>query len=252
MDKLICVSDYQAKYVNWSAHRAVLKFARDFQPQTVVVNGDLVDLESISKYPATLQARQSLLEDLRAAEDVLAQWRATVDQARIVLVEGNHEARLQKYLTRNAPELEGLPGLTIPELLHTDEHGVEYVGPYGKGLSWHSVYIYHGSVIRKESAYSAAAELKERWTSGVTGHTQRLGSHFFTDGMGIPHQWVEGGCMTTLEPSRTAPAHMRPKQQNWQNGFVVGMATEDGWNLYPIMIYNDRFRVPGYGQYDAS
>jgi hypothetical protein len=156
-----------------------------------------------------------------------------------VVIEGNHEERLAKFLRDQAPELDDLPGLTVERLLEIPSRpNVEYVGPYGAGIDWHSVHIYHG---RYTGTNAGRRELASRWTSGISGHTQRLSATYFTDGFGVPHAWFEDGAMTIVEPGKMAPARYRQVQPDWQQGLVIGEAEGDNWNVEPIAMYKQQF-----------
>lgn len=242
LDRLVIVSDHQARYADWATHAAVCMFLKDFQPHTLVVNGDLLDLEAISTFRSSLTKRQSILEDIHAGSDILRHYRITCPKARIVLIEGNHEARLSHYILDHAAELEGLPGLTIPDLLDVKALNIEYVGPYGRGIDWHGIYIYHGARLSAHAAASAHAEYVDAGTSGASGHTQRLGAYYVTDRVG-PHAWFESGCLCRIDPDGAPPSARGPRVNNWQQGFVVGYyhAGAELWNLYPVHIWNHQF-----------
>ena len=242
-DRIVISSDDQARYNDRELEAAFLYFVEDFKPTLAVKNGDLVDLQAVGKYRASLAERQTLKEDIEAGVQILLNLRTALPQgARIVLTAGNHEERLENYLKDQAPELEGLVGLTLPELLHLKELGVEYFGPYGSGFEWHSVFIYHGMFHTKQAGVK---ELAARWTSGVSGHTQRLTVTHFTDGMGVPHAWYEDGCMCRVDPEGAPPSMRGPIQNDWQQGFVIGEFRDHCWQLTPIHAYKHQFIYDG-------
>ncbi len=57
----------------------------------------------------------------------IAWLRSRLPHARLVLKEGNHDDRVQRYIINNAPALSGLEGFNLPALLHLGDHGVEWV-----------------------------------------------------------------------------------------------------------------------------
>ena len=248
MEKIALVlSDHQARFNDPYTEEAVLKFEEDLHPDVVFLAGDVFDFAALSTYRKTLFEEASLQTDLDAGRGVLARQRQTNPGSRIVLIEGNHEERLTRYLLDKAPALAESVELSIPNFLRVGDYGVEYVGPYGMGEEWHGLFIHHGTRVRGESAFSAKAEYLEAGTSGVSGHTHRLGSYYYTDRTG-PHAWYENGCMCNVgcrcHPKAQRPPDARgPRVRNNQQGFTVifydPMAGQ--WNAYQIAIVNHQF-----------
>lgn len=245
MDSIVILSDQQARYDDRVTRIGVMDFLSDFQPNTIVNNGDLFDFESLSVYRKTPRAKQSLQADLEAGREWLNLERRAAPNARIVLVEGNHEARLHNYILDNADALAGLPTLDAAAFIGVSDFEVEYVGPYGAGLDWHGILIYHGALVRGGSALTARAEYVDAGTSGVSGHTHKLGAFYHTDRSGS-HAWYEGGCLCNISGPDTPPDHHGPRVRNWQQGFVYGYWSRLGmWNLYQVAITDHKFVVEG-------
>lgn len=239
MDKIVILSDHQARYTDRLTWRAVLKFLGDFQPNVIVNAGDLFDLEALSSFPKTLEARASVEKDLRAGRALVKSEMVVCPHAHVVLVEGNHEARVWRYLQDNAPEMRSV--VPVKEfLLGPLADGVQYVGPYGAGYEWHTLLIPHGAHVSKRSAYSAHAELEEAGTSGVSGHTHRLGSTYFTD-REETHAWYENGCLCYIRGPHVPPSVRGPRVQDWQQGFSVGYYEGGVWNVYQVSVTRHRF-----------
>ena len=234
------LTDHQARFVDWETHQSVLKFLKDFRPETIIVGGDLIDAESLSKFPTSLEGRQTLMDDIEAGRKVLADYRKACPKARIIWVFGNHCARLQRFLRNNAPELENLESLRLEELVGTKELNVEVLNEYGDGVNWHDMYAFHGTKTSKHSAYSAKAEFEDEGGSGMSGHTHRIGVHIRTDRAGT-HGWYEGGCLCRVDPKGAPPSFRGPRQNNWSQGLLVGYAQDGIWNVYPVVITEHKF-----------
>ena len=242
MDRIIILSDQQARFHDPQTIRAVNKFVEDFQPHTLVNAGDLFDFEALSNYRKSQDAKTSVMRDWSAGRAILRKQRGILPEARIVLIEGNHEARLHKYLLDNAPALSEVPSLDIPYFLGLQDFDIEYVEPYGAGIDWHGVLIYHGGYVRKHSAYTARAEYEEAGTSGVSGHTHRLGAHYHTDRTGS-HAWFENGCLCVVNRKGEPPSERGPRINNWQQGFTYGYFDKGIWSLFPVSITKHKFIV---------
>lgn len=246
--KILITSDWQVSYEDGRSLKLVEQFAQDWQPDVVVFNGDLLDCTALGKYRLTLEERSSLEEEIERLRFYLKEWRASCPQAEMVYVMGNHEQRLQSYITDHAPELQFLVEgpLALERLLDIEDMTV--VGAYGAAYEWHGVYVTHG-VIRTENA--AMGNLKREGSSGVSGHTHRLGSAFRRDRSG-EHGWFECGCLCNLDAPGSPPPTF-PGVNNWQQGFVYGYGRHDEsaahsmpvWALNVVPIIQHRFIIEG-------
>jgi len=87
--------------------------------------------------------------------------------------------------------------------------------------------VTHGTKVRAHSGWTARAELLDRWSPIMIGHTHRMGSFFFTPAeTGIIYDGYEIGC---LADQTTARKYMK-KKPNRQAGFaVVSFDQKSGW-----------------------
>ena len=85
----------------------------------LVLNGDLFDMQSISKFPKIY--RVSPMEEIIIGREYLIELIAFINPKKVVINYGNHDYRFQSYLTRNldADLLELLPETPI-ELVFID------------------------------------------------------------------------------------------------------------------------------------
>jgi hypothetical protein len=233
-------SDAKTLLVFWT-EQAVLRFIEDFKPEALIDNGDLFDFEAISRFPTSLVKRTSLQDDVDAGRAIIRHQReAAGPDCEIYVTEGNHEARLSKFITANAPELSESPGLTMEDFCGFADFDAKYVHPYGNGVDWHGILVAHGNRVNAHSAGSAKAEFGDSGTSLIMGHTQRLGAYYVTDRTGT-HAAFENGCMCRIDPGGAAPSMRGPRVNNWQQGFAVGFADDYGWNIYQVSITNHEF-----------
>ena len=64
---------------------------------------------------------------------------------------------------------------------------------YGNHVEFLGFVLTHGNVVRKHSAYTAKAMYEQYQSSGVSGHTHRLGRYSKTDMHSRSHTWLEQG-----------------------------------------------------------
>ena len=100
------------------------------QPDTVILGGDVFDLAEFGRY--SVDPREwDIVGKIQWVHEFLKDIREAACDTEIVFVEGNHEHRMLRYLTDNAPALKvvlsDLHGWTVPKLLGLDKYEVRYV-----------------------------------------------------------------------------------------------------------------------------
>ncbi len=231
----------------------VTSVIRDIQPDLIVHMGDLLDCYAISTYDKDPTRKLDLQDEIDEGRRLLASLRMIAPQARIALLEGNHEDRLRRLLWRMPREAAALTRLTSfqqamtwPALLGLEELGVEWIPTHeqSKVKLLPKFITKHGTLVRSQSAYTARVEHERYGKSGASGHTHRLGVYNACDHNGV-HVWVETGC-TCLANPEYAP------DPNWQQGFVVVTADRKTGALQvePINVIHGRAVWAG-GMYGA-
>jgi hypothetical protein len=99
--------------------------------------GDLIDFSIISSHNVgNLRAVEGgrILEEYNVADAILSQHETIIrgnnPSAKMVLLEGNHEYRIQRYIDAH-PELEGL--VEVPNVLNLAKRQIEWVPSWSKG-----------------------------------------------------------------------------------------------------------------------
>lgn len=232
---------------NQKALELIYKFILDFKPDTLHILGDFLNCTSISKYETDPYYGISFADEINLGkviiEKLLKHVKKVNPDSQVIYSNGNHEARLLKFLSRQADELAGLNNdgeyiLSIPHLLELKKHKIKFY-EYGKGYRVGDYYLTHGEIARSKAGFTAQAMLDKYGSSGLSGHTHRL-SFINRTQMGNIKTWIETGCLCNLQPT---PAYM--VSPDWCNGFVVGY--EDKGKFYPqaIKIENNKFIFNG-------
>lgn len=208
------------------AAAVMLAIAREYQPATIVVLGDLLDLAPFSRFVVDPRYTRVSQHAIQAAYAFLASLRAACPRAKIVLLEGNHEARIAKHLSQQAPEIVGLtraenegevgmPVLSVPYLLRLEDLRIEYVGPYGRSWWWDGVRYMHGELIGSSGGLTAAKLLAAYHEPVVCGHVHRAELAWRTTAAadGVRHHWAMS-CGTGARLDGVVPGHAHP---DWQH-----------------------------------
>ena len=221
----------------------VLGIAHAAQPDIVVHMGDLLDAYFLSRFDKNPDHASRIQDEIDAARSHLHHVAQIVPRARRVLLEGNHEARLEKAIwgmPGTASEIGRLTAfrqaMTWPSLLGTDQVGWEWIPTAKQSRTpvLPGFITKHGSVVRKWSGQSGKGEWEKYGTTGISGHVHRLGTFYHRDANGA-HVWVETGCTCSLEPDYC-------QDPNWQQGCAVITWDDAGerFNVEPIYIQDGR------------
>lgn len=227
-ERSLFFSDLHIPYQNKEAVAALLKFTEWFKPSFIFIVGDLIDFYSISHFLKDPTREQTIQDDLDEAHSFLSDLRKAAPESKIVFFEGNHEARLTKYVWTNAKALAPLRNMKLEELLGLSKLGIEFKGQLEE-FFFHGFAIEHGFNAKKFSSYTAKGQIDEKGCSGLSGHTHRMGVYFKTDTNG-DHVWFEDGCLCERRPEYI-------KSPNWQNGFCVGYfkKTNHRFHVEPVI-----------------
>lgn len=226
MVDIIC-GDLHVPYHDEKAVNVVLKLARKLKPDNIVLNGDVLDANSLSHFtkdPVEPEAFKSELDD---ACDIVSDFQR---RSNVIWIEGNHESRLGKYVNSNASELYGL--LSMEALINERlDNPIEYVYtmPTESFLEWRpDLLIGHFRIARKYCCYTAKALVERFQISVIQGHTHRLGQYGIRTYKENLYGY-EGGCLCNLDPTYT----LHP---NWEQGVLVFEDHDDGWTVEVVHI----------------
>lgn len=237
-----------------TAMAAALAVVQAIDPDLVVLLGDLVDLAQFGRFEQEAAFALTTQPALDRATLFLAQIRVAAPHARIVVIEGNHDRRLQKSITNNALAAFALrpgftppdtwPDLSVPHLLRFDDLDVEYIAGYPAGLFWinQNLACIHGH--RVNSAGSTAARVvDDSRVSVLFGHTHRVELMHRTRLAyeGAKHCLAASpGCLCRIDgtvPSTKSSTDVFgrpvPTVENWSQGVAV-VAYQPGDGRYSL------------------
>lgn len=235
--KTVYLGDTHAPFHDVRAVGLMTEFLKEFKPAYLFLIGDLVDFYAISRFDKDPERLMCLQDELDETVAMLATFRRQVPKAKIIFREGNHEARLTRYLW-SKPEIAKLRSLQLSELLEFRNLKIEY-SPYASTYSHYGMSIEHGHKVNKFSCYTAKAMLEQRGRSGICGHTHRLGVYHYADDTGWK-SWYENGCLCRFDQQYL---HGQP---NWQHGCTVSYHAKNGRTfLQQIEIHEGSFLHEG-------
>lgn len=167
--------------------KLITKILKSSRFDGIVQLGDALDFWQLSTYDKDPARKNTIMDDIDEWNKVLTHWCSLLPKgAEIHLLEGNHEARLHRYISRHARDLHEIVK-PMPELLALKARNiaghVKFTWhPYSK---WNSCRIgdcvlFHGFYFNQ---HVAATNLAKYRCSTISGHTHRIqyvsdGTHF--------------------------------------------------------------------------
>jgi hypothetical protein len=212
--------------------------------------GDFLDLPEHSRFAQEPSFANTTQLAINYGYEFLAKQRAIAPDARIALLEGNHDNRLSLYAFRNGQASYGLrkadkpsgePVLSVQNLLCLEELNVEFYDKYPSLDSqiWLGKYLraMHGTKVRSNGSTAAAYTNDTPHLSTIYGHIHRQELQYRTtydaDGP-IRSVAVSPGCLCRIDgavPSVNSGVSSDGKPgkhwENWQQGVAVVWYNEE-------------------------
>lgn len=215
--------------------KMLTNFIRRIKPDQLVLAGDVTDFYTISKFLKDPSRKENLQDELNDCYNVLFDFRELDENMEIDYLQGNHEKRLETYLRSNARALAELDALKIESLLDFEGLNIHY---HRDGIWLGDLFVYHGSLVRKDSGATAKAERIKNGCSGMSGHTHRDGkSAIRTRGGHLC--WWENACLCSLNPEYVAGV------ADWVHGWSLVTVTNRRPLVEQIAVINGKYTFRG-------
>jgi predicted phosphodiesterase len=230
---ILCGSDMHDLYCDPFYRRMFIEAAKKYQPQIIVLNGDILDMPEFSKYNkrvSDLKPRERLLW----LSHFLSDLRNASPDSEINYVEGNHEYRLIHHILEKTPSMEELIdicGLNIRNLLQLDNFEVNYYSRADIGTFTESdirnelkknYYMFRDLVV----FYHYPEGRTKFGMPGVSGHHHKYQVWPMRNITYGTYNWVQMGAGSIRH------AEYLDHAEAWQNGFTMVCAdTQNKQNL---------------------
>ena len=218
--------------------KRTLKFVNDFKPDVVILGGDQLNFDDISDYTKNYKIDKAPGTIRKAFEDFdrLLGVPLTKLGCKIWWMEGNHEARLEKFIAK-FPALEGLVDIrtNLPNL--DVFYGRGEIAKLGK------LHFVHGDTILGSRGKHPASSLMSRY------HCNIHCGHFHKYDIAVENSWADtkdvkmAVSMPCMRNRRPGFLHGSPNAH--VQGFGYGFVTSKGnFNSY-VVIDTGSFTVNG-------
>jgi len=213
-------------------------------PLDQIINlGDFLDLPMYGTYEQEANFAHTAQLAINRGYRFLAEQRANGGaDARIILLEGNHDKRLSRFVNTNAAAAYGIkvadmpdswPVLSLQNLLRCDELGVEFIDGYPAAAHWINKRLraMHGDRANASGSTAAQYTNSNPNISTLFGHTHRMEQQsktVFDRDQAIKSVAFSPGCLCRVDgavPSVKGGVDVKGQAltyfENWQQGVSV-------------------------------
>lgn len=215
------LSDVHVPYHSEIAVAAAVGYLRDLGVDALLLNGDICDFYSISRWQKD-PSQRDFKGELEACRDFLAYIRQQFPEVPIVLKAGNHEERFTHWLFQHAPEISDDPMMSLTAWLKLAEHDITLVEDQ-RPVMLGKLPVMHGHELPKGLAAPvnvARGAFLRTLSTCLVGHSHRTSNHTESDMWHDETACWSCGCLCDLTPE-----YARINRWNW--GFAVATVHED-------------------------
>lgn len=215
----LVISDLQVPYHHQVAVKNVIKLAKRERFDSVLVVGDEIDFQTISRWSqgTPLSFEQTIHQDRELTKQIL--WDLSEYSRECHIIRSNHSDRLYSTLLKT-PGLISLPELQYPKFMGFAEMGMTY---HKTAFEFHPGWVLaHGDEgSMSQHAGITALNLAKKWgKSVIAGHSHRLGMSAYTEAIGAHYRPLYGIEVGNLM-NRQSAGYIRYGGANWQQGFAI-------------------------------
>ena len=220
------------------ALNAVLKYAKSKLWSEVVLLGDVADYGCISSFNAgVLRGLEpgALVKDNLVVNGFLDELQSAVKGAKVTIIEGNHDYRIEKYLDFH-PELEGQ--LECVKAWRLKERKINWVPFWSEGTIYRigKANFIHGLYTTK---WHSEKHCREYGENTFYGHTHDVQCFSVQEIGEFPRVGQSLGCLCEK------PQWKRGRPDRWQQAFGVFHFFPNGNFSYNVVrIFNGQFISP--------
>jgi len=203
--KIAVINDLHIPYLDIKVTENAIRTIKDEKCEKLIIAGDLMDCEAISKFSKPLKIR-----DFSKEVEQTKLWIKTFTKLNLPIefIIGNHCQRLERFINDKVPEFSGLPELDIKNLIELPKSW--HVIPYNKHIIINGVIVKHGT----KYGQNVVQQNLNFGTSTIVGHSHRLtqAHRRLYDGKIISA--TENGCLCQLDLDYM-------DHNNWTHGMCI-------------------------------
>lgn len=240
--KAIVLTDMHIPYHDEQTLRAVEQYMSENKFDYYINLGDLLDFDYISKYNENNKRGNELKridKDYATANEILDRHQAIIrknnKKAEFILLEGNHDARMEKFIDKE-PIVEGR--MEMDKGLHLEKRGFKFLRE-SEVYTLQNANFIHGKYTSKFHAHKTVDNYGVNIFYGHLHTFQTYMKVLYGNDKTIVGQSI--GCLCEYDQK-----YLKGNPTAWQQGFAVFEFFPDGFfNYYPVSIFKHRFVING-------
>ena len=124
--RMLIFADTHIPYHNIPSLNAMFSYSIKNKIKSILINGDLIDQHSLSKFLIDPRKR-NFKQEIETTREFILNLKEVFPRAKIYVKLGNHDIRFEHFLMRKAPELLGFEEFKLSNILHTYALGIEMI-----------------------------------------------------------------------------------------------------------------------------
>jgi predicted phosphodiesterase len=216
------ISDVHIPYHSELALSTAIGFLRDCEIDALLINGDLCDFYSISRWTKN-PSQRNFAAELKACRQTIEWLRGQFPDIPIVMKAGNHEERWDHWIWQHAPEISEEGEMSLPTWLRLEQHNVEWVSDQ-RPVMVGQLPVCHGHELPRGLAAPvnvARGAFLRTLSTVLVGHSHRTSGHAETD---LWHDEIfcwSTGCLCDMNPEYA-------RVNKWNHGFATVRVGDNG------------------------
>ena len=227
LKKIGVLSDIHVPFHSLEALTCAIKYLKEQNVDSIILNGDVFDMYTQSKHEKEKQYRD-LPREIEMGRNFLQKLRDIFPLIPIYYKMGNHENRWQRYLNQEAEEFAQLHEMQFEQFFRLDKLAIKFV-PDWQGIEAGDLLILHGHEIMAGGMNPSQTTFNKTFCNTLIGHVHRTTSTIKKNGFKKFIHSYSTGCLTHLSPKYYPFA-----QHN--HGFALVEITEGASKVTNIMI----------------
>lgn len=232
--KVLVLSDIHIPYQDNEALEAACLYGLEQGVDTIYLNGDILDFYGLSFHEKDPRKRPTIRQELDLGMQFLEWLRETFPTQTIYFITGNHEKRLERYLTVKAPELLDVLEYKLQFLLNFAKFGIIEI-EHGSKVYFGKLLVEHGDKLKGAGGVNPARTLllkfKRPTLCGHFHRTTSANSKVYDDTTQMA--W-SAGCLCELEPE-----YMQVNEHN-HGAAIVEIYDNDNFRVNNFQIINGK------------
>jgi hypothetical protein len=214
-----------------TAHAAFVHLAKELKPEVFIMNGDMLDGASISRFPSIgWEQKPTLIQEIECVRDRLDEIVKARPGGKRFWTLGNHDSRFETAIANKLPEFANVHGV------HLKDHFPEWTPAWSIMINAEQRQPCMVKHRIKGGVHAPRNNVLAAGTHVVTGHLHSQRVHGHTNYVGT---WYGVDAGTMLEPAFGAGDTWGPQvvhylennPVDWRAGFVV--LTFENYHLMP-------------------